>query len=173
MTNKKKDPLKSLIRTVELDKPSLDFTGSVMEEVQAQKEAATNPALKSLLKRNGVENPSMAFTQGVLAQVEALGSHTKYKSIIPKKAWVFIISGIVLLVLFVNFSEKSQMSPGGLTKYFIDIGNALSTRLTRVNSIPPLYPITVIALSGILLSDYLLRIRNQTQERQNSKASLH
>jgi hypothetical protein len=164
MTNKKRDPLKSLIRKVKLDKPSLSFTDLVMEEVKAQKEAVINPALKSLLKRNGIENPSIEFTRSVITQVEALDFQRTYKSIITKKVWLIIISGIGLLVLYAGLSGETLKSPEGLTRYFIDIGNALSTLLSRVNFIPPLYAITFISLGGLLVTDYLLRIRSQSQE---------
>jgi hypothetical protein len=163
MTNEKRDPLKSLIRKVELDKPSLRFTDLVMEEVKAQNEAVTNPALKPLLKRNGVENPSIAFTQKVMAQVEALDSQTTYKSVIPKKVWLAMTSGMVFFVLYLCFSEETLKTPLGLTRYFIHIGNALSAVLTSVNSIPPLYPVIVISVSGLLVTDYLLQIRSQGQ----------
>lgn len=171
MSNKKRDPLKSLIRKVEPDKPSLNFTSLVMQEVKAQKEAAINPVLKALLKRNGIEKPSKEFTQSVLAHVEARDFQTTDKSIISKKAWLIIISGIVFLVLYLGLSEQTPMSPGGLTLYFIDIGSALSTLLTSVNSISLLYPITVISLSGLLVADYVIRIGSQSQGKK-SRASL-
>lgn len=171
MANKKRDPLKSLIRKVDLDKPSLNFTAMVMEEVMAQKEAVINPELKSLLKRNGLESASIDFTQTVMAQVRVSDFHTTNKSIITKKVWFIIIAALVFLVLYLGFSEQTPTPTVGLTPYFIDIGNTLSTILTNVNSMSSLYLVTVISLSGLLVTDYLLRIRSQGPK-SKSQASL-
>ncbi len=163
MPNKKRAPLKSLIRKVELDKPSLNFTDLVMEEVMAQKEAVITPALKSLLKRNGIENASINFTQTVMVQVKVRDFHATHESIVPKKIRLIIISAMVLLVLYLGLSEQDPRSTDGLAKYFIDVGNALTTILTSVNSTPSLYLITIISLGGLLVTDYLLRTRRQSQ----------
>jgi hypothetical protein len=171
MANKKRDPLKSLIQKVELDKPSLNFTGLVMDEVRAQKEAVVSPALKSLLERTGIENVSIEFTQTVMARVETLDFHATYKPIISKKVWLIITSAIVFLGFYLGFSEPTQKSADGLTPYFIDFGNALNTFLTSVNSVPSPYLITVISLSGLLVTDYLLRIGSQRQVSKSQTSS--
>ena len=171
MTNKKRDPLKSLIQKVELDKPSVNFTRVVMEEVRAQKEAVVNPALKSLLKRNGIEDLSIDFTQNVMAQVEKSDFHTSHQPIVPKKVWLIIISAIFCLGLYLGFAEQSSKSPDGLTRYFLDIGNAMTTLLTGVNFVPRVYLITIISLSGLLVTDYLLRNRSRNQETKSQASS--
>jgi hypothetical protein len=165
--NKKNDVLKSLIQKVELDKPTPNFTALVMEEVAAQNEIVINPALKSLLKRNGIEKPSVGFTHSIMSQVEGCDFKPAYKPIISKKAWRIIIAAAVFFFLCLGYSEHASTSPGGLTPYFINIGNTLNTIFTKVNSVPSLYLITFISLSALLVLDYLLRIRGQSHEKKS------
>jgi hypothetical protein len=168
---KKRDELKSLIQKVEWDKPSLNFTELVMEEVEAQ-EPVINPDLKVLLKRNGIENLFPDFTHSIITQVEAHDFHTTYKPIITKKAWFIIISMILIFVLYLSFSEQTSKSPGGgLTPYFINTGNLLNIILTNVYYIPALYLVTFISISTLLIMDYLLRTKGQSHEAK-SRASL-
>ena len=171
MTNRKKDPLKSLIQKVEPDKASVNFTRAVMEEVKAQKEAVVNPALKSLLKRNGIEELAIDFTQNVMAQVGTRDFHTSRQAIISKKVWFIIISPILFLGLYLGFAEQSLKAPDGPTRYFIDIGNAVTTLLASVNFVPRVYLFTIISLSGLLVMDYVFRKRSQGQETK-SQASM-
>jgi hypothetical protein len=171
MARKKRDELKSLIQKVERDKPPLNFTDLVMEEVEAQ-ESVINPDLKVLLKRNGIENLSPDFTHRIMTQVEARDFHTRDKPIITKKAWLIIISAILVFVLYLSFSEQTSKPPGGgLTPYFINIGNTLNIILTNVYSIPALYLVTFISISTLLIMDYLLRTKGQGHEAK-SRASL-
>jgi hypothetical protein len=155
MGNKKRDPLKSLIRKVEPDTPSLNFTDLVMEEVQAQ-EPVINPALKALLKRNGIENPSSDLTHRILAHIEAQGVHTTYKPIITKKAWSIITAAVVLFVTFLGYSDQTSKSPEGLTPFFISIGHTLNAVVTNTNTTPSLYLLTFISIGVLLVMDYLL-----------------
>jgi hypothetical protein len=168
MTDKKRDPLKSLIQKVELDKPSVNFTRVVMEEVKAQKEAVVNPALKSLLKRNGIDDLAIDFTQNVMAKVGMRDFHASRQPIISKKVWFIIISAILFLGLYLGFAEQSSNSPDGPIGYFIDIGNAVTTLLARVNFVPRVYLITVISLSSLLVADYVLRKKSQEAKSQAS-----
>jgi hypothetical protein len=170
MTNRKTDALKRLIRKTELDKPSLNFTNLVMEEVEAQ-EPIINPMLKALLKRNGIEDPSIDFTHSIIAQIEAHDLRTAYKPIISQKVWLIIISIVVFLVFYLGFSEQASKPTDGLTPYFIGIGNTLNTILTSVNSVPSLYLITFISMSALLVMDYLLRTIFKSHETK-SRASL-
>ena len=71
-----------------------------------------------------------------MAQVGTRDFHTSPQPIITKKAWFIIISAIVFLGLYLGVSEQTSKSPDGLTRYFIDIGNALTTLLASVNSVP-------------------------------------
>jgi hypothetical protein len=164
MADKKRDSIKSLIQNVELDKPCHNFTDMVMEEVMTQNEPVISPVLKSLLKGHGIENASMDFTQSIMNQVEAHTYHTTYKPIIAKKVWLIIISTTSIFALYLGFYEQIPKSPGGLTPYFIHIGNTLSATMTKVNSVPSLYLITIISLSTLLVTDYLLRIGGQRHE---------
>ena len=161
MANRERDELKSLIQKIELDKPPLNFTNLVMQEVEAQ-EPVINPALKVLLKRNGIENLSPDFTLGIISRVEAYDFHTTQKPIIARKVWLIIVSAIVVFILYLYFFEQTSKSPGGgLTPYFINIGDVLSTILTNVNSVPSLYLLVVVSMGTRLLMDYLLGTKGQ------------
>src|SRR4051812_17151041 len=160
MPSKKRDELKSLIQKVELDKPSLNFTDLVMEEIKSP-EPVINPALKILLKRNGIENLSMDFTHRIITQVEGHDFRTTFAPIVTRKAWFIILSAISVFVLYLVLSKPTV---GGLTHYFVDIGNALNIILTNVYSIPSLFLITIISMGTLMLMDYLLRIRNQSHQ---------
>lgn len=169
MAIKKNDILKKLIQKVELDKPALYFTALVMEEVEAevQNEVVINPALKSLVKRHGVEKPSTDFTHRIMTQVKGLDFKTTHRPIISKKAWRIIAAASVCFVVCLGVSEQASPSPQGLTPYFIDMGNTLNTIFAKVNAVPSLYLITFIAISVLLLMDYLLKIKGQTHERKS------
>ncbi len=166
----KNDILKLYIQKVELDKPSRDFTATVMEEIAVQHEALFNPELQSLLKRNGIEKPRPGFTQGVMARVEAADFNIIHRPIISKKVWLIAFATTVaFVVLCLGFSQSESASPNGLTPYFINFGKALNTILTHVKSVPSLYQITFISLSALLVMDYLLRARSRETK---SRASL-
>jgi hypothetical protein len=161
MASEKRDELKSLIQKLELDKPSLNLTEFVMEEIEAQ-EPVINPALKSLLKRSGIENVPIDFTPSIMTLVEVHDFQPTYKPVISKKVWLIIISVAAFFVLHLGSSEQTLKSPSGLTTYFIRIGNKLNTILTNVNSVPSLYLVTFISLSALFVMDYLLKIRSQS-----------
>ena len=168
----KNDILKLLIQKVELDKPSRDFTASVMKEIAVQHEAFLNPELQSLLKRSGIEKPRPGFTQDIMSRVEAADFNVMHKPIISKKVWLIAFAATAgFVVLCLSFSEPESVSPNGLTLYFINLGNTLNTILTNVKSVSSLYLITFISLSALLVMDYLLRIRGRRHETK-SRASL-
>ena len=59
MKNRKSDPLKRLLKRTALDKPTLDFTMSVMREIEAEAKGETiiNPELKILVRRQAMDIP--------------------------------------------------------------------------------------------------------------------
>jgi len=67
-----------------LERPSVEFTNKVMQQVNAEEQA-----LKYLLSRNGMEGPSFAFNASVMKSVKA-ASAKSYTPVISKKVWIFI-----------------------------------------------------------------------------------
>lgn len=170
MASKKSDRLKSLIQKVELDEPTTNFTALVMEEVEAQNEVVVNPSLKLLLKRSGIEKPAANFTDSIMTRVEAQDYNTAYKPIISNRVWRIIIVAAVLFLLWLGFTRQASSSDG-LTPYFINIGNVLNAIFANVSSIPPLYAITIVSLSALLVMDYLIKIRSQSHEKRSRRFS--
>jgi hypothetical protein len=161
MKGKKADILKKLLQKTELDKAPDSFTASVMEEIVSQNEVVVNPALQMLLKRNGVEKPSLNFTDDVMTQV-VLEASSAYQPIISKKAWGRISVAIVLFVLVLAFTGRNQTSPGGLSPYFINTGNAISKFFSNLDSLPSLFMITFFSMGVLLVMDYVLRDRGRS-----------
>jgi hypothetical protein len=161
MKGKKADILKKLIHKTELDKAPDSFTAAVMEEIVSQNEVVANPALQMLLKRNGVEKPSLNFTDDVMTQV-VKGASSSYEPIIRKKTWGRISVAIVIFVLVLAFTGRNQTSPGGLSPYFINTGNAINKLFSTLESLPSLFMITLFSMGVLLVMDYVLRERGRT-----------
>lgn len=167
MANKKKDMLKKVIQKVDLDKPTLNFTASVMNEIkaEAEDEVVVNPALNSLLKRNGIEKPSADFTRRIMAQVAALDLKTTSKPIIHKNSWYIITTSAVLFAFALSVPQQTSTAPQILTPYLINIGNTLNAIFTSVNAVPSLYLVTFMSTSMLLVIDYLIKIKDQHREK--------
>jgi hypothetical protein len=167
MGNKKDDILKTIIQKVELDKPAVNFTASVMKEVAAEacNEVVVNPALKSILKRNAIEKPALDFTKDIMIKVENLESKTIYKPIITLKAWRIIFTVLICLVVGLIVSDRPSTPPDGLTSYFVRMGDTLNTIFAQANG--SLYLITIFSGGLLLLMDYFLKSKAQTRENRS------
>lgn len=167
MSNKKNDILKIIIQKVELDQPAPNFTDVVMNEVRADahNEVVINLALKSLLMRSSIERPPADFTYNIMSQVKEHNIKATVKPIISKKAWRLIGIAVVFFVGLLLFSEQTSTSPQGLTPYFINLGKMLNAILMNVRAVPPLYFITFISVSVLLLVDYFLNIKVKFHEK--------
>jgi hypothetical protein len=168
MGNKKDDILKKIIQKVELDKPALNFTASVMKDVEAEasNEVVVNPALKSILKRNAIEKPTLDFTKDIMIKVENLESKTTYKPIITLKAWRIIFIVLVCLVVGLIISDRPSRPPEGLTSCFVRMGDALNAIFQKSNA--SLYLITIFSGGLLLLMDYFLKIKGKTRENRST-----
>jgi hypothetical protein len=163
MERKKNDILKKLIQKFELDKPTVNFTESVMKEilVEANQEVVINAKVKSLLKRNAIDKPPMDFTNGVMTQVKSLEARTKYKPVITQKAWRIIFTVFACLVLGVSISDSTATVPEGLTSYFVQFGDMLNTIFGDANG--SLYLTTIFSTGLLLLTDYVLKIKGRAR----------
>jgi len=162
MTKKRDDILKKCIRSVEPDRPASNFTQSVMNEIQAgvQNEVVVNPTLKSLLQQTGLEETPAHFTHSIMSQIEVSNLKNGYPPIISKKAWYRIAAAVAVLLVSLGFSEQASKSPQIVAPYFIGLGNELSAIFSGIYRVPSVYPLTVIAISVLLLIDYFVRSKH-------------
>ncbi len=156
--NEKENRLKVLIQKSGINKPSPDFTATVMQEVMAKEEAAINPALKSLLKQNADLTISPEFTDQVMMKIEAHELKSA-QPIISKSAWYIAAAAMMILVLYIGLSEQSTKDSGNLTPYLNIMGQSVTSLFSAVSSISPLYGIVLISIGGLILLDYLLKVK--------------
>ena len=166
MSNKKNDILKAIIQKVELDQPAPNFTEVVMNEVKAEahNEVVINRALKSLLIRTGIEIPQAGFTRNIMTQIKEHNINATIKPIISKNVWRLIGIAGVFFVGLLLFSEQTSTSPQGLTPYFMNVGKTLNTIFVHSRAVPPLYLITFISVSVLLLVDYILNTKINSEK---------
>ena len=159
MKNRKSDPLKRLLKRTALDKPTLDFTMSVMREIEAEAKGETiiNPELKILVRRQAMDIPSVGFTQKIINRVRVNDFENFNEPIISRKAWSVLVATVLLIAIFVGFSDEGAISHQGLVPHFIKIGNIFSTIFMKAYALPTLYLTTFMALGGLLIMDYILR----------------
>lgn len=163
MKRKKSDILKKLIQKVEVDRPTVSFTESVMNEVRVgdSQEVVINAGLKSLLKLNAIEKPALNFTQGVMGQLGSLVPRATYEPVITRKAWRIIFAVLIGLTVSVIFSDRPSPTPDGLTSYFVKFGDVLNTIFMDVNV--SLYLTTIFSTGVLLLVDYLLKVKGNAR----------
>jgi len=159
MTKNKDDILIKCIRSIEPDRPASNFTELVMDDIKAEilNEVVINPSLKSLLQQTGVEKPNANFTHRVMTQIEVIDHKNAYQPIISKKAWYQIAAAAAVLIVSLGFSGQASESPQIVTRYFIGVGNGVSSIFSGIYTVPSVYLLTVIAISVLLLIDYFVR----------------
>lgn len=145
------ESFRKLLREAIPEQPSLDFTGLVMRQVQEE------VALRRLLQEHMLESPSSAFSQIILTQLQPERPAVQYKPVISRKGWYGIAAMLAAIITACGFVPASG-STSALTPYLnmIPHGQALTEQL---KSIPQLYPLTLIGLTGLMVMDYLLRNR--------------
>src|SRR5687768_9615942 len=145
----RKDSLKILLKKIELEQPSADFTTEIMEELRVQQDHALSPGLKSVLQRNSEVILPSNFTHVVMTEVHR--EKIIVKPIISKKAWV-IISGCFLVMLTLILSMESRnVLPGGATAYFVTLGTTLRMLLGSTST---LFLISFFSVSVLVMTDY-------------------
>lgn len=159
MENKDDESLKKLLRKVDLDTPSLRFTGNIMQQIEAEaaQSMAFEPKLQTLLQRHALENPSADFTKSIMTKTAA--PKTVYAPIIPQKVWYGVAALFTFLFGWVIYFWKTPnptvtQSPQSQT-------TALSlTELSHVlTSIPSTYALGLFAICTLLMIDYFLRYK--------------
>ncbi|MCE7040630.1 hypothetical protein [Dyadobacter sp. CY312] len=165
MKEANEDILKKLIQQSGPETAPSDFTEFVMSAVQveSQHESIVNLELKTVLQQNALDQPSADFLLRVMSQVEVQQMSpvllTEVKPIISPKVWYWLgsiaASLVILIAFFYQSLEKISDEPTSLSlsdKAFSNISESFI-------SIPPLYSISCIAITGLLLTDYFLRNR--------------
>jgi len=165
MKEANEDILKKLIQQSGPETAPSDFTDFVMSAVQleSEHELVLTPKLRTALQQNALEKPSADFLLRVMSQVEVQQMApvllTEVKPIISPKVWYWLgsiaASVVILISFFYKRLETISDEPASLTlsdKAFSNISESFI-------SIPPLYSISCIAITGLLLTDYFLRNR--------------
>lgn len=157
MKNDKEDTFKQLIQQAALEQPSAEFTESTMNLVRAEaRQAAVNEtAVQALLRQPSlVEIPSPDFSRRIMGEVAAFQA-IEVEPIIPRRAWYLMAASVVLMIAccyLVVTPATTQSAPSVLESVLIGI-------LGQLETLPLLYPLTIVALSVLMLGDYYLRQR--------------
>jgi len=149
MKANKKDVFKRVLKLAPADKSAVDFTGSVMEMIEA--DAAREAALKSLLQQPTTDGPAFNFTASVMAQITAKNQPVVFRPIITKKAWYAISAVAMLFLLLIGFSN----SPA----HTVTDQSRVADLLKQVDHLPSIYLMAIIAVGVLLFIDYLFTQR--------------
>ncbi|TSJ43363.1 hypothetical protein FO440_03985 [Mucilaginibacter corticis] len=155
MKANKKDVFKRVLKLAPADRPAADFTGSVMEMIEA--DAAREAALKSLLQQPTTEGPAFNFTASVMAQITAKNQPVIFKPIITPKAWYGIGAVAMLFLLLIGLSN----SPA----HTVTDQSRVADLLKQIDHLPSIYFMAIIAVGMLLFIDYLF-----TQRTSKTKA---
>ncbi|WP_020597078.1 hypothetical protein [Spirosoma panaciterrae] len=155
MEDEKDDRFRKLIKRAEPDKPGADFTNAIMKLVQAESEldSAKEAALIQLLQSHTlVEKPSANFSRRVMNQVMA-SSSKPLEPIISTRVWYMVAASLLFIILFCILlipSGPTQHTSSGLDSF-------LSSFEGTLDALPISYPLTIFAMSVLMVTDYVLR----------------
>lgn len=162
----RKDNLKILLKKVELEQPSPDFTTEIMEELKLQQDHVLKSELKSVLQRNSEEFLPSNFTHVVMTEVHC--EKIIVKPIISKKAWVIISGCFTAMFTLLLSMENRNVLPGGVTAYFVSLGTTLRMLLGSTST---LFLISFFSVSVLVMIDYFFQSIQKTQSKNNSPVS--
>ena len=163
MSKKEEHNIKKLIRSIELDSPSENFTEKLMSKINyaTNDEVLNDPSLTSLLKKNGQEAPSVNFVDEVMAQIQQEGI-IEYKPIISKRIWSVLSLLLISSVVFVLFTESPPSNNSYVAKYsdvLEKIITSFGSSIVESIQIPSILVVSTFCLSSLLLLDYFLNTR--------------
>lgn len=169
MESNKENILKNLLQTVRPDKPAVDFTKVVMQEIQAaaREEVVENQELKVLLQVNAkADVPVADFTYNIMAQVAIINRQTSTEPIISKKTR-YIFTVIVLLIMAViALTGPTTQSSTKFTYHILSFGNTFRVFISQVTALPPLYLISLISINFLIMTDYFVNNKLLYQKEQ-------
>lgn len=159
MKDDQEDNFKRLIQKVGPDKPGADFTDAIMKQVQdvSELDLAREAALIQLLQSHPLaEKPSADFSRRVMNQV-VVSQPKPLVPIIRLSVWYMLAAALLLIVLFGVLllpSGPAHPASSELDRFLYGIEGTL-------NALPISYPLTIFAVSVLMIVDYFLR-RNLT-----------
>jgi hypothetical protein len=155
MDNRKTD-LKKLLQTSVPEKPSSDFTPIVMNEVSdVHHELTRTSVLKRLLMETSHEKIPADFTINVIAKLDTPLFHKAHPPVISQRIWWTCLSAVILFLSWILLTGQNYQSPKGVTHYLLSVGNKIATTLS--NEVSSTYVTTLIAVSGLMIIDYVLK----------------
>jgi len=158
MKDKDKNIDNFIKRNLDIQEPSKDFSGNVMEQIYAL-DLKKDKALSSLMQKHVLEEPSINFTSRLMASIEQQSKITAYKPVIGKKVW-FLISSVVVFIFVYTFLKSDfaikeniylENLQGKLNNLFVFEYPSLD--------ISPIFGLGIFALSSLLFIDYFIRNR--------------
>lgn len=159
MKDEQEDSFRKLMQRVEPDKPGADFVNAIMKRVQAELELdpAKEAALIQLLQAHTlVEKPSTDFSRRVMNQL-TVSPPKPLAPIIRPGVWYIMAASVLFIVLFCVLllpSGPAQPTSSGLDRFLSGVAGTL-------DALPINYPLTIFAVSVLMVVDYFLR-RNLT-----------
>ncbi len=149
---------KFIKQNMEIEKPSLEFTEKVMDQVLAS-ESKKEKALASLIQKHTLNKPSLDFTSKVMISLPQNSPAFVYQPVIGKKAWYLILFSLLLIGVYVFFSADSTPTQTNIINaYITKFGSLFSFKMPYIFT-SPLFALSIFALSSLLLLDYFIRNR--------------
>lgn len=157
----RKEILIKLIKAIEMEKPSKNFTPIVMREIEVEtsREVIINPALQSILQVTGPPNLHVDFTGKVMAKLQRPLPLKTVRPLISRNAWVTIAVAFGALVIWLGF-RKPALATQGLTSYLLKVGNSITDAISNLDD-GSVYVATLIAAGGLVVIDYLLKVKHE------------
>lgn len=157
--NKKID--RFIKQSIDVEKTSFDFLNKVMQQIMSS-DLKKEKALTNLLNKHTLENPTLEFTSKVMSVVKQNSTITEYQPVISKKAWYFITSVLILLMVFITpYFDITSSQLNYKIPYLTNIKSMFSFNVPSILT-SPLFAMSVFTLSFLLLLDYFVRNRNFT-----------
>ena len=163
MTHGKEDKLKKLIQSIELDQPKADFTGIIMQQIEAQESLIIYPALDALLEKHLVESPSIDITQKVMMGIEYLDKKVVYEPIINRKVWYALGIAATLIITLVGLGGKSSPPSGKSLPIANTINQITGQIIAQVKGLPSLALACLFAISALVVLEYIVSGRKKYQ----------
>ena len=158
MKDKEKNIDKFIKQNLDIQEPSKDFSGNVMEEIYAL-DLKKDKALSFLMQKHVLEAPSLNFASRVMASIEQKSEIKAYQPVIGKKVWILIISVVMLIFVYtflkLDFTASKHIYLENLQN---EVNNLFLFEYPSL-SISPLFGLSIFALSSLLFLDYFIRNR--------------
>lgn len=158
MNKKRDDIINKLIKKVDLDSPSCDFTDSIMEQltITFENEPNSDPIFTDLLKQSPKVYLPDNFTDTILETVNSPYSTLRILPIITKKTGL-VFSLVMIVLIIVSFLLKKEAPiTGNVNTYNLNF----LYELVNNSSVMPILFMSIVSLSSLLLLDYNLKNTN-------------